>query len=836
MKKHAQEHQPDDAGRDHTSNASPKSSNAYRGCPHVRMAWFRVNVSRLGRDQITKSLKGYNMAFRPHLFHLKTTICVVALVAGTAVHAQDAVSQHSMANSAGTQPTETGEIVVTAQKRVERLQDVPVSVSVLTGNALQSKSILTLQELAGAVPTVTIARSGPIDRKFVRGIGNGDNPGFDSVVGTFVDDIYHGRSRTSASGLFDLDRVEFLKGPQVTFFGNSAIAGSVNMTTVKPSDRANGYLFGSYNFDFHQYTVEGAYGGHLTDTLSARISGVVGEGDGYIYDTISRSKVPETNDRAVRGQLRWQPNDDLSVNAKAEVGRFLQKGASLMQIKSGCPPTAPFTIRPFCTTALARGDDVTFNETRASDGKDFANLRTQEYQLTADYDLGGATLSSNTAYYKYKFAIQFDLDLTSAQFQSGGAPENYNQFSQELRITSDSDRPLEYMFGLYFQRDRINGNQNYTFYTLGLPSTSAFYPLGVELGFNQLERMYAGFGSLKWKLSENFSIMAGARGQIVRKSLVKPLLYGTGADYVRNSVIPFAGADALGASTIGYVPGTQNLSRQDEQITPTVSAQYKIQRDIMVYGSYSRGWQAGGFNLVNTTGNAALTPFRPEKVDAFEVGLKSQLFNRKLTFNLIAFHSRYSDLQVGGNIQAIPVPIGVVNNAGEAISRGVELDTDWAVTRRLSTSVKFTWLDAHYSKYPNATPTPLQSLQGKQLQDLAGHRTPYAPVYSGNWTVNYTQPLAASTDLVFGSNLVFTGRYAAGFNDDPNIYQKAYEKLDLSLRLVNHSQEWELGLVAKNVTDKKTSQYISSAPASPGGYIAQLDPTRSISLQVRKAF
>jgi iron complex outermembrane recepter protein len=773
---------------------------------------------------------------------LKAGVCAAGLI-------WPAVSYGQAADGAAV--SDNTDIVVTAQKRSERLQEVPISVAVLSGAELQSDGARGLQDLRMTVPGVQILHGGPSDRLYVRGIGSGDNPAFDQAVAAFVDGVYHGRSRTTAASFLDIDRSEFLKGPQSTFFGNSAISGAINITTAKPSDELEGYLFGSYNFNFDQYIVEGAISGPIAENLSGRISAQVGEGDGYITDTTAREKIPATNDRTIRAQLRWQPSDRLTFDLKGEAGRYNQKGGIATQV-IGCPPVIASASQngfpgpaAFCINAITNGDDTVFNNRRSFNRGGFSNLSNEEVVLAANYDLGSVTLSSTTAYLHYDYRTAFEQDNTSSDLFTAAVPERYRQFSQEFRLTSDDTGFLSYMLGAYYQNDRLRGA---TIFNYGFLAT----PLRQSLNYNQLEKIYAGFASVDLHFTDKLTVTGGVRAQRVEKDLVKGIYYGAPASFTADAPVESPAFNAIGqASNLGPA-GRWNFSRSDTRLTPSAKIQYKFSRDLMVYGSYANGFKAGGFNFVSTgvlnpvTGRQDNVPFRPEKVDNFEIGFKSQLFDRRLTFNVAAFHSRYTDLQVGGNRQTPNGPVNVVSNAAASISRGIEAEANLRISSSLRTEVQFVVLDAHYKSFPGAIPTACQARVGQcvfgsttpgaTVQDLSGKQTPYAPNYSGTWTVDYQTPLGGDFDIALGSKLFFTDKFNVSINNDPFLEQDAYVQLDLSARLINSPGGWEVGVIAKNVNNVKTFNFGTGLQRSSGSFIVVKDPPRSFTVQFRKTF
>lgn len=749
--------------------------------------------------------------------------------------------------SSGNQSTELEEVVVTAQKRTERLQEVPISVSVVSGDTLKASGAATLRDLSSTVPAVHVVKAGPSDRLFIRGIGSGDNFSFDQSVATFIDGIYHGRSRSSGAGFLDIDRIELLKGPQSVFFGNSAIGGAINVTTRRPTDRLSGNFSAAYNFDWNEDSVEGAVGGTLTDTLLGRIAANFSNGDGWLYDSGWGERVPQTHNSAIRGQLSWKPLQNLAVNLKAEAGRFRQRGGWLIQLVN-CPPPAPFPGPVgFCAAAITAGIETELDDRRASSPGQRPYLDNNEYVLNADYSLGGVTLTSLTGLLTHRTNVSSDADGPSpANLFSATWPERYRQLSQEFRVTSQKGGRFEYIAGVYYQHDQLRTEQDIT-YSFRTPAISSnpdfaelvpYLPLGQALGFNQDEDIYSAFGSLTFHVSDTFRIVGGLRGTIVTKDADKSIYFGTGHSF-EPGVTPFPDSLLALSQTLtnGIGPTTAaSYDRKDRHVSPSINLQYDLQRDILAYASYANGFKAGGFNGADTSADQASVPFEPETVNAFELGLKTQLFHRRMTLNAALFRSTYSDLQVGGLRPVNTVPVSTVQNAGGARSQGIEIEQRWAVTREITSSLSFVLLDAKYTSYPNANATSFQTFQGQTQQDLSGERTPYSPKYSGSWRLAYVRPLAGNLAFTLGGSMFFTSRYNISTNNDPFLDQSGFVKLDATIGLSDVAAGWDFSVLVRNVTDESYLVFGAASPTSLGSYSVQKDPPRSVTAQLRWHF
>ncbi len=731
------------------------------------------------------------------------------------------------------------EVVVTAQKRKERLQEVPISAQVVTGEALTSQNTNSLETLSQIVPSVHVdATPGRTSNMFIRGIGSGANQSFDQSVGTFIDDIYHGRSRSSAATFLDLERVELLKGPQSTFFGNNAIAGALNMVTRKPGDSFAASARALYGQD-GQYALEGEVGGPIGSQFGARLA-VAGNGqDGWLRDVNLNRDMPQADNLAGRLTLAFAPTENFDATLKMEGSRNETDG--LVYQITDCPrpapfsPTASFGFIADCATALALGTPVGLdnNETAESAGQ-ASRLDTTEIVLTANYERWGHVFTSVSGYYDYDYDLKLDTDILPPDIFNVGAPERYHQFSQEFRLTSASGGRFEYLAGMYYQTDGLAATQDFIFHFIG-PIMNGL-PLAQETRYAQDEDVYAVFGSLSWNATERLKLTAGLRGSKVEKDFDYALLYGLAADrYGDVQALPgelctsttsatdlqayFGGPTVIGNPACAFAG-----SRSDKDWSPSARIEYKLSPAAMVYLRYDDAFKAGGFNGFDNTGNAANLPFGPEHVDAYEAGLKSEWLDNRLLVNLAVFRSDYRDLQVSVNRQdpTSGVFVTVVRNAAKSRSQGVELEAQWAATRGLRFAANVAWLDSHYITYQNTGslsnleqfcianaadayclaryPDRSQFPAGiDPTGDVSGERTGFAPRWSGSLTASYSMRL--SGDYRFTTEVIgfHTSDWVRDVLDE---WTGAYTRLDGRLSLESPDGRWALDLIGKNLTDR----------------------------------
>ena len=778
-------------------------------------------------------------------------LCSIATVRTNPACAQEVPDQNS---------GKLEEIVVTAQRRAENLQNVPISVQVIDSQSMKEQNQNSLDELSETVPAVHISNPGLFSNNLViRGVGSGaNNPSFDQSVAMFDDDIFHGRSRMSGATFLDLDRIEVLKGPQSTFFGNNAIAGALNIVTAKPGDTFDAWgrlLYGQYG----TYAAEGAISGPITDTFSARLAVTRnGDYDGWIYNVDTDQHVPRVNNEAGRLTLDFHPNEALDASLKTEFGQNRTAGSPGDEPPqfANCPPPAPITAAfadfGACATTLSLGVPVGLdNNLKGGLPGTGSSLSTFEDVLTINYHALGQTFTSVTGFYDYHFNSQADWLLPVDSVATTIDPEKYHQFSQEFRIASPTGQPIEYLAGVYLQTDELDWAQVFNIPLfdpygplLGIPPQ--YLPMNVYTPLATDEHAYSIFGSLSWNATDRLKLSAGLRGSSVEKTFTETLDYGY-ATSLYSGYNPLPPALEPAWSIIYGPTGTVNHSRTDRSLMPSADLQYQIDPEAMAYVSYRKGFKAGGFNGDGPLNQS--TGFNPEHVDAYEVGIKSKWLDNRLLLNLDVFRSDYTGLQVNASTYQPSTNsyLFKIANAASSVSEGVEFETKWVVIKDLQLSADVTYLESYYVRYSNAAVTGLQTFCAadngagtiaecnslypnpvSNTQNLSGKPTDYAPKWSGSVNAEYS--LLFPGDYKFTAHLspyFSSGQFLGGGTDDPLLYIGGYVRLDARLTLQKPDSRWAVDLIGKNLTDRVIPTYL--AGVGPG----MKEEPRNVAVQFR---
>lgn len=815
------------------------------------------------------------------------------------------------------------EVVVTAQKREERLQDVPVSVTAQSGEQLRAGNLVELETFSMQTPNLHISESAIGDKLFIRGIGSGINPGFEQSVGTFSDGVYYGRSLQTRAQLFDIERVEVLRGPQSTFFGNNAIAGALNITTRRPTQEVAGYINSFYEFEHNERHVEGAIGGALSDTVGVRAAGLVSGLDGWVSNLDTGETEGDEDNRAARVSFDFTPGGRFDATLKLEAGGYEVLGRNLQNVD--CPPAtgaqgvcaitaAPVLAvfgPPFDMPLVPDFDDSfdgytqyngpvpqgftsAVNTLGAEEAgmpippphpntreRDLADLENFNLTLIMNRELGGGhVFTSVSGFSEYDFDFSQTADFLPVPMVGVDQFENFEQFSQELRIVSRGGEAVDWLAGIYYQTNELSVQEAINLYLpppyfqpastwftdpcrlplhasdpqCRLPATIA----GIESLHRQEEDSYAAFASVTWNLSDSLRTTVGGRYMSVEKILnrAQDLRDGAPGITVPCPPAPVAGcvprapllltaASPPAGQAFGWGIGALELSRTDSDFMPAVNLQWGAGSRMMLYAGYSRGFKAGGYDQRNLFLDPVSGQFGPENVDAWEAGMKSYLLGGDMRLNLAVFHSDYEDLQVSTFDGIMNF---LVNNAASARSRGIEMDLRRVLNDSLVFGAAVALLDAEWKDFRSAQCTALALATapnaacvvdpqlGLLVQDLSGGPMLMAPDYSGNVSVEHYRPLDGGLEVQSQLLVYFQDDKFLAADNDPATLQDSFTKLNLRVALVS-DRGWELAVVGRNLTDKLTSAHAEDVPLrSVNSFFRLTDRSRSLAAQFQYRF
>jgi outer membrane receptor protein involved in Fe transport len=771
------------------------------------------------------------------------------------------------------------EIIVTAQSRAQSVQDTPISVTAVSGDKLQDVSIAKAEDLQQLVPNFTMTETGISTNIFIRGLGSGINQAFEQSVGYYVDGIAYTRAQQTRLPFLDLQRVEVLRGPQTILFGKNSIAGALNIITAQPTTSFEGYINGTYEFENQEYIAEGAVSGPITDTVRARVAARWRDSDGYVRNlTLSRTE-PKRDDVTLRGILEADVSDTVVANFKAEYSDFDVLGRSIETLNETPVAAGPFTGRTYAQILVGLGADRsvldnTLNGNRSSNG-DFSNNKQQTYVGNIKVDIGGYELRSITGYTKLKYDELCDCDYTGANVFLAGLREDYDQFSQEFRLTSPVNESYDFVAGAYYQ----NSNHGYSDNIVVQP-TSVLVPLvnqqspgaGSAIAGTQAARsasvdssLISAFAQVNVRPIDRWELQLGARVSSEKKKGMRTL------SILRENGDPLPAQQAIAAAVYAQVfrVSSTNLSalgptgaalisqlgalpvsgdRKETRFSPDVKLLFNPTEDLMLYASYARGAKSGGFDFRANNRNFYPTmndsfEFEDESANSFEIGTKASF--GAATLNVAAYYTEFKDLQISIFDGILGFNVG---NAASARSQGIEADGRVRMSEYVSLTGSLALTDFKFKDFRNGQcyfgQTPNVDLNGDGRPELCNYTGQTNQLVSD---VQGTVGLAANYPIVSGYRLdssldvFFTSKYHASNTFDPALIQKGYATLGVRVGFGPDSGLWQLAFIGRNLTNEHYIQFGGDTPLAGSTFGANSDYAfadrgRTLAIQARVNF
>ena len=724
-------------------------------------------------------------------------------------------------------------IQVTAQKRSENAQETPISMNVLSSDDLKEKSIEKIDDLQYAVPNLHMTETGISTQMFIRGIGTGNNQGFEQSVGQYIDGIHYGRQQLLRMPFLDLERIEVLKGPQSIMFGKNSVAGALNLSSAKPTQDTEIHLGLQYQPTIDATEFTGMVSGALTDTLSARLAVRDYSEEGYIENTFKDREETIREETAVRLSLLWEPSDAMNFLFKIEHDEFDGTGRQIEVIKdepslAGAPiPGATFSQ---ILGALGHPDaisDSELNYERQADAEESNNNSLDNATLTANFKLGDYTLTSVSGFVSYDFVETCDCDYTAAPIFSVFIDEEYEQFSQEIRLVSPVGEKFDWLGGLFYQTSELSFDDNIKIPSnsvLGSLSGGALSPLtGQGAGRNyQLDTdMFSAFFQGRYHFTDALTLTLGARFTSEEKtsSRVMNITDLETGDITTNPMAPalFDVVFGIQSEQSPLSPQGHNLSgnRDENSFTPLINISYKIDQKIMAYVSATTGFKAGGFDA--RANNVNSWEFEEEEATAYEMGIKSLLLDDTLEVNLSFYRTEYDNLQVSQFDGVLGFNVG---NAKETVVQGVEVEGRWIIFDGLSMQYGLAYLDHEYKDFTNGNCHSRQvpdgdiGADGNQLCDYTGKSGQYTPKFTASIGFDYFTEVSFLGFEYFRTTLglYHSAKQNVDVNLNPLYEVDAYDKVDMRIAL--ESENWNIALFGKNITNEEVLTYVGNNPLS----------------------
>jgi iron complex outermembrane receptor protein len=736
---------------------------------------------------------------------LKPFYCgaVVTLIAPTALNAQELPADRA---------AQLEEVVVTATRTETDLQQTPIAVTALSGQALSERNVTTLLDVTNYVPSLSIgSRSGTSTESggvSIRGMGV-DAMGSSAAVGIYVDDVYFASGPGDLLGLLDADRVEVLRGPQGTLFGRNTIAGAIQYVTHQPDDQFGGFLTTGGGNDSRGY-VQGALNVPVTDTFALRLAGGVDTRGGYIRDLNTGTLRGADRTQEARLKARWTPSDRLTVDFKAEMLNESTNGRAVLV--GAVNPNSEFVglaqlfgeTSPLNNSYLSTNDH-SFPGFNAPDYLHFNYYETQgviNYRLTDDIDV-----KSISSYSWYRVRNAQDLDNTPLSIISLIPPhDDTDVFTQELQMVGSAlSKHLRWTAGAYFYDSAEETNPGQ----------------GVALGFAPPSYTFG-----------------NPETDIVSKSL-----YGQVTYYLTSRLSVTGGLRYSRETTTGWLIGlTAPTSATFPSTSPYVGFNFQLADDVMLYVKASKGFRAGGLNVSAALPGGGVA-YAPETAWTYEAGARMEFLDHKLRINPTVFWTDWSNIQFNSLIPTATTVVAGAQNAGDARIKGFELENQFAVTQRVALTGSLSLLDGYYTRVGNLTrseypfgflaslPNPVtgQVLPGSTVTlpnltlDTPLQRAPKEKVAVG---VRYNHPLFADSQLVANLDYVYTAKQYSAVTISDAVEMPAYGVLNGRLQYDGAGDRWSVAAFGTNLTNKF---YLLGGVDFAAGYTTgtrELDPAR----------
>ena len=764
-------------------------------------------------------------------------------------------------------------IIVTARRRQETAQEVPVAISVIRGDSIEATGNFNVVKLQQLAPTLQVYTSNPRNTSVnIRGLGvpfGLTSDGFEQGVGIYVDDVYNSRVAAATFDFLDVEQVEVLRGPQGTLYGKNTTAGAINITTNQPTFDFEGRAEVSVgNLNYRQ--AKAAVSGPLSETIAARIAIAATSRRGTLYNVTSDRWINEQDNLGLRGQLLFKPNDDLSITLAGDYSKQDPECCGTTYVRVGRTQRA-----------LTRQYDALVAAVNAANpGRNYAVPSTNPYARLTDldaslnagnkiggvsarvkWDVGPGTLTSITAWRFWDWKPENDRDFTGLSIVSKSQnPSQQDQYSQEFRYNYEGDR-VDFVVGLFGFKQRIDTQgteqQGADASKWSLTGALANDP-SVLNGLTATNTQYlkstsaALFGQLSWKVTDALTIQPGARVNYDKKSGFYQRVVTNGAGNVLSCTPTPAAGSVLAAQCGIYQPQISAPSDSAWNFTYDFNVNYKVARDVLAYATYAKSFKTLGINQnglplnADNTVNYDASTVKPESINHFEVGLKTQFLDRRATFNLSAFRTDIKNFQATVNGGQFGTVRGYLANADKVRTQGIEADLKLVASDRFTAYANGAYTDAKYKKFTNAPCPP--ELSGGTLQpsnatpdysqpgvpgalsprqcDISGQRLPGV----SKWAFSYGAEANAPVTLLAKEGQIYLGvdgNYRSTWNSNasPSIYTEVKGYALTNFRIGFRSEGFDIFGWVRNAFDVNYIDLLQVAPGNTGLIAGQVgDP------------
>lgn len=758
-----------------------------------------------------------------------TGVSIAALTAATGLlptigWAQESSAQAAASVDAETGDTQGGEILVTARRRAENPQDVPIALSVFGGEELEKQNIFTIEQLQRAAPSLQIIGTNPRNTNInIRGLGANiglQNDGLENGVGVYLDDVYYARTGQATFDLVDIDRIELLRGPQGTLFGKNTTAGALSIYTRQPSFEPE--FRGDASIGSREnYQVRGSVSTPLNDRVAIRLSAAQTSHGGYLHNTTLGKDINDYNNFSVKGQVLAKLTDDLTLRLIGDYGRQHEAGYATVNTDIATQRTTPAgvtsTIPNGIAVRAARAGYVLppiepYSRTIDTDLEPSIRMKQGGGSGKLDWALPSFTITSITAWRFWDWKPRNDADGTALPVLTAAYIESkQRQFTQEIRLGSAGKNTIDYVVGAFYFHQSLDSDALTSY-----GSSAPIWLLGADTPVNQValngfavagkSRLrvdsYAGFGQATWNIDDRLSLTLG--GRYTKEKKIGSFVQTTsGADLSGLSAAD-QGA-AKGVRGAFGAPNAYDAETSESKFSGQANLAFRFSNAILGYATVSRGFKSGGLTLTNVPANVPKV-IAPESIDHYEVGLKTQTADKLLTLNVAGFWTIDKNYQ-----STIYDPIRTttyVSNVGRVRSRGVEIEGGLNPIEGLTTYGAFTYLDAKYLSFKAST-CPIEILAPSC--DLSNRRLPGAPKWSAAFGGEYSHSAGGNVETYAGLDYSYRSGifFASNLSKFSTIPGYSLVNARIGARI---GTRYDLSIWARNLFDK--NYLVSRQPAA----------------------
>lgn len=725
-------------------------------------------------------------------------------------------------SAAGAKPL-LEELIVTARKREQNLQDVAVGVSLVSGKAMSEAQLRNASELSTLLPTLNVqASSGPSTSSFnIRGIGTqAFSSAIEPSVSTMLDGVVMGNSGMAFVELVDIERVEVLRGPQGTLYGKNASGGVIHVITRDPTPELSGTLAASAIED-GEYRLGGTVSGPITDRLTYRLTGSAVNDDGFIENRYNGDTLNGGDTYTARGKLLWQPDEDLELLWSSDYS------------KTDCDCTA-LSVRSIMESpgqeALLQEQlpvvPSDHNQDVNNDYETFTDLRANGNSLTVKWGIGDYQLTSISAVRHWESQSIVDLDNRPSNPLALTFPSepdtNLEQYSQEIRLSSAPTEWSSFVVGaFYFNQDADSGNTTTTslLEDFGVPPTTRVTKTRVD------NKNFALFGEVNFLFWDDWQLTLGGR------YTEDELEYDTVAVGTDNLIFP--------------PEGEIEASVKNDDFSPKVALQWDFSETAMAYVSYVMGYKGPAFDTSVIAGGNAVDP---ETSNAWEMGLKSSWLDNRLILNMAIFYAEYDDFQAQTTVDDDPTDLipgsFILVNAGEVSTEGIEIEFLSRPLDNWSLSGGVAYTDGTIDDYPEGNCSDGQKFRGEcpaGVQDLSGGQLPYTPKWKFTLRSDYTIALDNTPmEIIVGADMRTQDDVLYGLSQDKYNWQDAYTVVNAHATLAGTRHKYRISAFVKNLFDEDYASliYAQAQQLLPNAYIQRVPKyaNRTFGIELRYEF